>query len=167
MHQRWKRERTSDFVLEEERLELRVNDDPDVEEQARADNDDEDHPSPIADVKTDEKVGRRDRTGCDGCTELPDAEVVSAGVESGRGAVNEEGDEERDGGLIESVEHEAEEDRSGVLLAFDAATIKFRICESGGSADILIELSPFALVEVTRRGKGETARYRVPRQVTK
>jgi hypothetical protein len=85
---------TDELVLEGENLELRVDGDPDMESERRGDDDDEHHPCPVANVETDEEVGRGDGAGGDCRSELPDAEVVTGDGECGGERVNHVGNEE-------------------------------------------------------------------------
>lgn len=97
-----------------------------MEGESRCDDDDKDHPGPVARVQADVEVGERHGAGCHGGAELPETPVVPVDRERRRPQVDKEGYEEGDGGLVQPVEHEGEELDARPLEAEDAATIQLR-----------------------------------------
>lgn len=133
----WKR--TDDLVLEKKGLELRVDGDPDVESQSRRDDDDEHHPGPIPDVEADEQVRGGDGASSDSRAEFPEGEVVTSCRMRGRPRKDKVRHTERDGGLVQAIEHIAEEPSPGPFFAEDAATIKLRVSHRRLGVDVLVE----------------------------
>lgn len=83
-------------------------------------------------MEADEEIGGGDGANGDGGSKLPDAKVVSVDRVRGRVGVDEVGNKEGDGGLVESVSHEGEEFGTGVLEALDPATVELRNGLRGG-----------------------------------
>ena len=132
--------RTVDLIPKVKDGELRVDGDPEMEDGDRADDNDEDHPSPISNVESDEQIGGRDGARCDRRSEFDPTEVEgAAGDRDGEGE-DEVGDEETDDGLIKSVEHVHEELGSIVLLPSDSSSVELRNRLASFRTDILIEL---------------------------
>lgn len=115
---------TDELVLEGENFELRVDGDPDVESECRGNDDDEHHPGPVANVQTDEEVGRGDGAGGDSRSEFPNAEIATGDGEGGGERINHVGHEERDERLVETVQHEEVELEASPLEPEDATAIE-------------------------------------------
>lgn len=111
-----------------------------MDRQCTPDDDHKDDPCPVSDVHPDEQVRDGDGTDGDSRPKLPDAEVVAMDRVCRRVGVDEVGDEEAHDRLVESVEHEPEEDGSAVLDPLDASLVELRECLRRRRADVLVEL---------------------------
>ena len=121
--------------------ELRVDGDPEMENSDRSDNNDENHPRPISNVKSDEQIGGRDRTRSYCRSKFDPTKVEGAARDRDREGEDEIRNKETDDRLIKSVEHVHEELGSVVLLSSDTSSIQLRDRLASFRADILIKLS--------------------------
>jgi len=91
-------------------------------------------------MKTDEEVRSCAGASRDSRTELPYRKVVTADRVRGRPDEDEVRNEEGDGRLVETVEHEAEELGASPFETEDSASVQLRVSHREFGADILIEL---------------------------